>query len=120
MAAAASSYALADALFAEKLALADLCRALPDVISGIRRQAAESATHSGVAAEKLGDPAGAEAHYRRALALFPLPETHFDLAVLSWGRDWAAAEENLVEALRLDPGHAASAKYLAALRARRR
>jgi tetratricopeptide (TPR) repeat protein len=120
MAAAAASYALADALFTEKLALADRCRALPDVISGIRRQAAENATHSGVAAGKLGDPAGAEAHYRRALALFPLAETRFDLAVLSWGKDWAATEENLVEALRLDPGHAASAKYLAALRARRR
>ena len=42
------------------------------------------------------------------------------LAVLAWGRDWPAAEEHLVEAVRLDPAHAASVKYLAALRARRR
>ncbi|MEK7232838.1 MAG: DUF2723 domain-containing protein [Elusimicrobiota bacterium] len=120
MAEAAASYAIADALFREKLEFAHRCRALPDVISAIRRQAAESATHSGVAAEKLGDRAGAWAHYRRALALFPLAQTRFDLAVLSWGKDWGAAEEHLVEALRLDPRHAASAKYLAELRARRR
>ena len=60
-----------------------------------------------------------EAHYRRALALQPLAETRFNLAVLAWGHDWPAAEDHLSEALRLDPGHAAAAKYLAALRARR-
>jgi tetratricopeptide (TPR) repeat protein len=119
MAEAAASYALADGLFEEKLELAARYRALPDVVSGIRRQAAESATHSGVAREKLGDPAGAERHYRRALALYPLAETRFNLAVLAWGKDWAAAEENLAEAVRLDPSHAAAARYLAAVRARR-
>ena len=120
MAEAAASYALADGLFAEKLALADRYRALPAVVSGLRRQAAESATHSGVAHEKLGDAAGAEAHYRRALALYPLAETRYNLAVLAWGKDWAAAEEHLVEALRLDPGHAAAARSLSVLRARAR
>ncbi|MDD5305089.1 MAG: DUF2723 domain-containing protein [Elusimicrobia bacterium] len=120
MAEAAASYAIADGLFEEKLTLAARYRALPDVVSSIRRQAAEAATHNGVAHEKLGDPAGAEARYRRALALFPLAETEFDLAVLAWGKDWTAAEEHLSEALRLDPGHAQAAKYLAALRARRR
>ncbi|MBI2387734.1 MAG: DUF2723 domain-containing protein [Elusimicrobia bacterium] len=119
MAEAAASYALADGLFAEKLALAGRFRALPGVVSDLRRQAAESATHSGVAHEKLGDAAGAEAHYRRALALYPLAETRYDLAVLAWGKDWAAAEEHLSEAVRLDPGHAAAARSLAVLRARR-
>lgn len=120
MAEAESSYALADDLSAQKLALAVRYRALPDILTVLRRQAADAATHHGVALEKLGDPAGAAAHYRRALALFPLAETRFDLAVLAWGKDWAAAEEHLSEALRLDPGHAQAAKYLAALRARRR
>lgn len=119
MAEASASYALADALFEEKLALAARWRALPAVVSGLRRQAAESATHAGVAHEKLGDRAAAERRYRRALELQPLAETRFNLAVLAWGKDWPAAEEHLVEAVRLDPAHAASVKYLAALRARR-
>ncbi|MDP3541093.1 MAG: DUF2723 domain-containing protein [Elusimicrobiota bacterium] len=120
LAEASSTYALAEALFEEKLALAARWRALPAVTSALLRQAAEAATHSGVALEKLGDPAGAERRYRRALELQPLAETRFNLAVLAWGRDWPAAEEHLVEAVRLDPAHAASVKYLAALRARRR
>jgi tetratricopeptide (TPR) repeat protein len=115
---AAASYAMAERLFDEKLALAARYRALPDVSSAIRRQAAEASTHSGVALEKLGDHAGAEARYRRALELYPLAETRFDLAVLAWGKDWAAAEEHLVEAVRLEPGHAQARKYLDALRLR--
>lgn len=119
MAEAAASYAAADGLFEEKLALAARFKATPEIMAAVRRQAADAATHSGVAREKLGDRAGAERHYRRALALHPLAETRFNLAVLAWARDWPAAEEHLSEALRLDPGHAAAAKYLAALRARK-
>lgn len=120
LAEAETTYALADALFVRKLEHAASYRALPDILTVIRRQAAEAATHHGVATEKLGDRAGAEAHYRRALALQPLADTRFNLAVLYWDKDWAAVEENLVEAVRLDPNHAAAAKYLAALRARKR
>ena len=40
-------------------------------------------------------------------------------SLLAWGKDWGAVEENLNEALRLDPNHADAAKYLAALRSRR-
>jgi tetratricopeptide (TPR) repeat protein len=120
MAEAAASYAIADGLFEEKLALAARFRAAPGIVSALRRQAADAATHSGVAHEKLGDREGARRHYLRALALHPLAETRFNLAVLAWGRDWAAAEDHLSEALRLDPGHAAAAKYLSALRSRRR
>lgn len=115
---ASAEYALADALFAEKLRLAVRYRSLPDLVSGIRRQAAESATHSGVAAERLGRPDEARAHYERALALSPLSQTRFNLAVLAWGKDWGTVEENLSEALRLDPNHAEARKYLTALRAR--
>lgn len=115
---AAQVYALADGLYARKLALARAYRALPDLTAGLRRQAAEALTHRGVAAEKLGDRAGAQAAYARALALQPLAQTRYNLAVLSWGRDWAAVEENLVETLRLDPSHAEARRYLRALRAR--
>lgn len=120
LAEASATYAFADALFEEKLTLAARWRALPAVTAALRRQAAEAATHGGVAHEKLGDRAAAERRYRRALELQPLAETRFNLAVLAWDRDWPAAEEHLVEAVRLDPAHAASVKYLAALRARRR
>lgn len=102
----------AETLFARKLALADDYRALPDLKGSIRRQAAEAGTQHGVTLEKLGRRDEAEAAYRRALALFPLAQTRYDLAVLSWGRDPAAVEENLTEALRLDPGHAAARRAL--------
>jgi len=119
MAEAEASYAAAGALFAEKLALAEAYRTTPDIVKGLRHQAAEASTHHGVALGKLGNAAAAEERYRAALALTPLAETRFNLAVLAWGKDWPAAEEHLREALRLDPGHAAAAKYLAQLSVRR-
>ncbi len=116
---AAATYEAAESLFAEKLAQAAAYRSLPDVVASVRRQAAEAATHRGVAAEKLGDRAAAEAHYRRALAIFPLAQTRFDLAVLYWNRDKAAVVEHLSEALRLDPNHAQARKYMGLLTGRR-
>lgn len=114
-----AEYSLADALFAEKLRLAAEYRALPDLVAAIRRQAAESATHHGVAAQRLGRPEEAFALYQRALVLSPLAQTRFNLAVLAWGKDWAAVEEHLSQALRLDPGHAEARKYLMELRAKK-
>ncbi len=111
---------MAETLFDEKLELAARYRALPDLVVGLKRQGADAATHRGVALDKLGDRAGAESAYRRALALAPLSETEYDLAVLFWGRDWAEAERHLQEAVRLDPANAAAAKSLAALRTRPR
>lgn len=115
---AARTYELADRLFAEKLELARRYRALPEVVAAVRRQAAEAVTHRGVALEKLGDKPGAESCYRRALSLFPLAQTHYDLAALFWGRDRAVVEENLAEALRLDPSHADARRFLGLLRRR--
>ncbi len=116
---AESEDALADLLFARKLGLAADYRALPDLAASIRRQAADSATQHGVTLEKLGRRDEAEAAYRRALALFPLAQTRYNLAVLAWGRDWGAVEENLSEALRLDPNRADARRYLELLRSRR-
>ena len=53
-----------------------------------------------------------------ALALFPLAQTHYDLAALYWGRDRRIVEENLFEALRLEPGHAQARKFLEALKSK--
>lgn len=117
-AAAYAEYALADELFGEKLRLALRYRSLPELVAGLRRQAAEAATHRGVAAERLGRPEEAAGCYRRALALSPLAQTHYNLAALAWGKDRGAAEEHLLEALRLDPSHAEARKYLSALGAR--
>lgn len=110
--------ALADALFARKLALADEYRALPELKASIRRQAAENATQHGVTLEKLGRRDEAAALYRRSIALTPTAQAYYDLAVLAWGRDWAAAQDDLAEAVRLDPGHADARRYLELLRRR--
>lgn len=109
--------AVTDSLFARKLALADEFRALPDLKATIRREAAEAATQRGVTLEKLGRRDEAEAADRRALALFPLAQTRYNMAVLAWGRDPGAVQENLSEALRLDPGHAAARALLQRLSA---
>jgi tetratricopeptide (TPR) repeat protein len=108
----------ADALFARKLAFADDYRALPDLKASILHQAADSLTQHGVTMEKLGRREEAAALYRRALALSPIAQAHYDLAVLEWGHDWAAAEADLSEAVRLDPGHAEARRYLELLRRR--
>lgn len=115
---AALHYGLADQLYAHKLQLAAEYRALPDLIASIRRQAAENATSLGAAKEKKGDRDGAAAAYGRALALFPLAQTFYNRAVLSWGKDWASTQSDLEQAVRLDPGHAEARKFLGMLRAR--
>ncbi|MDE2491685.1 MAG: DUF2723 domain-containing protein [Elusimicrobia bacterium] len=109
---------LADALFAQKSALAADYRALPDVTGALRREAADALTQHGVALEKLGRRDEAAALYRRALALYPLAQTRYDLGVLAWGRDWDEAEEEFSEAVRLDPSNASARHYLDVLRAR--
>jgi tetratricopeptide (TPR) repeat protein len=110
--------ALSDGLFARKLALAADYRTLPGLLGNLRRQAAEASTQHGVALDKLGEREEAEAAYRRALSLAPIAQAHYDLAVLYWGRDPRVVAENLQEALRLDPGHAAARAALAKLRLR--
>ncbi len=110
--------ASADDLLGRKRELAERYRALPDLMNSLRRQAADQLTQHGVALEKLGRRDDAAAIYRRSLVVFPTAQAHYDLAVLAWGHDWPAAEENLSEAVRLDPGHAQARLYLEKLRAR--
>src|SRR3569832_188275 len=102
---------LADALFARKLELAARYRALPELTAAIRRQAAENLTQHGVALEMQGRRDEAAALYRRSIALTPTAQAYYDLAVLAWGHDWPAAQDDLAEAVRLDPGHADARRY---------
>lgn len=109
------------ALLNERLgALADAYSSLPELKSGLRKGGAEARLHQGVVAERRGDKAAAEAFYRQSLALAPMAQAHFNLAVLYWERDWPAVERELESALRIEPGNAEARKYLAMARARRR
>jgi tetratricopeptide (TPR) repeat protein len=117
----ALSYATAsENAYRRKLAMAEEFRALPDVQAAVRRAAAETVTQRGVALEKSGRRDDAAAAYFRALALFPLAQTHYDLAVLYWGKDAASAQRELTETLRLDPGHAEARRFLGLIDAAKR
>ena len=113
-------YALAAGVLDELSVLAGRYRALPQVAANIRRSGAEALTQLGVVNEKLGRRDEALRCYEASLDRQPTAQAHYDLAVLFWGRDWARAEQEFQEALRLEPGRADAAKYLQALRSRRR
>jgi tetratricopeptide (TPR) repeat protein len=113
-------YALASGVLESLVDDGTRWHALPPVMSSLRRAAADALVQRGVVSEKLGRRDDAERFYAESLARAPSAQAHYNMAVLFWNRDWARAERELQEALSLDPGHAEAAKYLAALRARRR
>lgn len=113
-------YSSADGLFQRLFGLAEAYRALPGVRDAIKRSHAETLMHLGVVLEKLGDREAARGYYERSLAKSPSAQAHYDLAVLFWNKDWRRVENELTEALLLEPGHAQAAKYLAVLRSKKR
>jgi tetratricopeptide (TPR) repeat protein len=113
-------YGEAESLGAKLVDLAHEYRSLPGVAENGLRERAENLMHLGVVSEKLGRADEARSFYERSFAVYPLAQAHYNYAVLFWGRDWAVAERELVEALRLDPRHAEAGRYLAILRARAR
>lgn len=118
--AARGAYALAAALSDALMGLAEEYHSLPDLKNGLRRSAGDAQMQLGVVSERLKDLSAAEAAYDRSLALHPTAQTHYNKAVLFWGRDWGRVESELVEALRLDPRHADAARYLQQARLRNR
>ncbi len=112
-------YELAVAVHERMRRLTEEYHSLPNLKQDLARGAAEARMHLGVLAERRGDRDAAEKLYRESLARAPLAQTHYNLAVLYWNRDWGAVERELTAALRLDPAHADAAKYLAMLKARR-
>lgn len=113
-------YAAAGVLSDALLGLSEEYHSLPDLKANLKRSAGDAQMQLGVVSERLKDYPAAQAAYLRSLALYPTAQTHYNLAVLFWGRDWARAESELVEALRLDPRHAEAARYLQQARLRKR
>jgi hypothetical protein len=83
-------------------------RSLPDVKDGLRRGRAEALSQLGVAHERLKEKDLAEAAYRQSIALQPLPQAHFNLAALLWGRPEAL--EHMARAAAL--GHPDAPRFL--------
>jgi len=101
------------------LRLSDEYRSLPSLNAGLASASAYARLNYGVALEKTGDKAGAEAAYLAALAANPrLADAHYNLAILYWNRDWDRVRRELQETLRLNPAHPAAGRYLAQLAGR--
>lgn len=87
---------------------------LPALRQSLSASSAYAWLNYGVALEKTGDGAGAGEAYLFSLKRNPgLADAHYNLAILYWNRDWAKVRSELRETLRLNPGHAQAAKYLA-------
>jgi tetratricopeptide (TPR) repeat protein len=86
---------------------------LPDLRRSLASASAYAWLNYGVASEKTGDPAAAEAAYALALVRNPgLADAHYNMAILYWNRDWDRVRSELEATLRLNPGHAAAASFL--------
>jgi len=113
-------YAFAVRLNENTMRLTEEYHSLPDLKAGVRRATAEILVQMGVVHERLKDVAAAQSCYERSLEIFPTAQAHYDMAVLFWRRDPARAQSELLETVRLDPGHAEANRYLAIIRSRRR
>lgn len=101
------------------LALSVEYYSLPDLRQGVAKASAYAWLNYGVASEKTGDPAAAEAAYRVALQRNPaMADAHYNMAILYWNRDWNRVREELEATLRLNPAHPAAARFLAQIKPR--
>ena len=111
-------YEYSSGIYLELLQMADEFRAMPDVISGIRREAANVWLHIGVVNEKLMRDEESLKAYNRALELndeFSL--AYYNKAVVYWKRgDLVRARENLELTLRYDPANETARSYLMRLK----
>lgn len=89
-------------------------KTLPDVVQGLKREAAEVWVHRGVASEREGDIEEARRCYAQALRLNPgSAQAHYNWGVTYWNRDWNKAVEHFRRAADLDPQNA---QYVSVLR----
>ncbi len=92
---------------------------LPALTASLAAGSAYAWLNYGVALEKTGDKAGAEAAYTRALQANPrMADAHYNLAILYWNRDWDRVRSELEQTVRLNPAHPTAGRYLAQLRGR--
>jgi len=118
-AAAGDSFKASGEVYERLLALSEKYYSLPSLKEGLASSSAYAWLNYGVALEKTGDRDGAGRAYTLALARNPrLADAHYNLAILYWGRDWARVRAELAETVRLNPGHAAAARYLAQMTGR--
>jgi hypothetical protein len=116
-AAAAAAFRASCRDYDKMLALTEEYHSLPDLKYRLRRSAAYAWLNLGVALEKSGDRAGAEAAYLGALRLDPAQaDAHFNLAVLFWNTDPARVRRELAETLRINPSHAGALRYISSVR----
>jgi tetratricopeptide (TPR) repeat protein len=116
---ARNSFRASAEVYDRLLSLCGEYRSLPALRDGLAASSAYAWLNYGVALEKTGDRAGAESAYGVAIARNPrLADAHYNLAILYWNRDWNRVRAELEETLRLNPAHAAAARYLSQMRPR--
>ncbi|HAT72061.1 MAG TPA: hypothetical protein DCS63_04520 [Elusimicrobia bacterium] len=116
-ASAGNSFRASGEVYERLLALSEKYHSLPSLRQSLASSSAYAWLNYGVAMEKTGDRDAAERSYSLALGRNPrLADAHYNLAILYWGRDWARVRAELSETVRLNPGHAAAARYLAQIK----
>lgn len=116
---AKTSFRASADIYERLLALGVKYYSLPDLRRTLSAASAYAWLNYGVACEKTGDRAAAEAAYNLASARNPgLADAHYNLAILYWNRDWDRVRRELAETVRLNPGHPQAGRYLQQLQQR--
>jgi tetratricopeptide (TPR) repeat protein len=110
-------FSRADRLYQETARLTQEYYSLPGLVSSVREEWSDALLNLGVAYERSGRRAESESAYLKALSLRPnLAQAHYNIAVLYWNRDWEKVARHLEEALKINPGYAQAAAFLAKAR----
>jgi len=97
--------------------LAQNYKAFPDVINSFRKDLAAAFSNLGVVQERLGKLTEARKTYQDGLNIFPTAQLYFNLAVLYWKEnDFLRVEENLRQALAIDPDYPQARFYYQLIR----
>lgn len=107
-------YDHATTIYEKLIGLAKKYKAMPDVVSSIKNEAANAYLHKGVTAEKLGKDSEAISNYQKATELNPsFSLAYYNKAVIYWKRgDFNQARKNLELTLRYDPQNQTAQYYL--------
>jgi tetratricopeptide (TPR) repeat protein len=95
--------ALAVEKYKHMLSLTRAYNSIPAMAKTIRTNLAQAYVSLGSMADKMGKRELAYDHYQESLNLLPTPQAYFNLAVLSWNRNWPDVISNLERSLSLNP-----------------